>query len=467
MEMQGSQSRATNTASDPGLPAQRAALPYAVASFFRSRRKVTAIFVILALGCIALLCLLDPWRRRGGSPETTFSENWQEALRATKARDLQIAQTQLNRCLDACPLNAEAHFLLARTCRQSDNYAGWLDHLQIAAILGWPQDHVRLEVLLKEAQAGNIWRVQEELQRYLVSSPPEEVLIVEALVKGYLENEKPLDAFRLAEQWIKNYPDDWLGWLYHGRTHHYVFLYGNAVADYEKVLELKPGQPQAQFWLAETFLSKGQFDRAMELYRAYLESHPSDADALLKLAKCQSYLGDRENARATLDELLRKYSNHTAGLFARAKVEQAAPEKALPWLRRAEATAPNHPDILQMLYQTLRALHMDKEADQCEQRFKDCHAKVNQMVDLKIQLVKKQDSVELRYRLAVLNLEMGLGYEEEAAHLFQTVLYIDPDHRPTLRALADYWAKHGDPRRAADYRDRADGRRPQISFQRN
>jgi len=37
------------------------------------------------------------------------------------------------------------------------------------------------------------------------------------------------------------------------------------------------------------------------------------------------------------------------------------------------------------------------------------------------------------------------------------VLWIDPDHRPTHRALAAYWQKHGDTRRAAFHRARAEG----------
>ena len=43
------------------------------------------------------------------------------------------------------------------------------------------------------------------------------------------------------------------------------------------------------------------------------------------------------------------------------------------------------------------------------------------------------------------------GEEDEAAHWFQTVLWIDPLHRPTLQALADYWQKKGNTIRATHF----------------
>jgi Tfp pilus assembly protein PilF len=55
-------------------------------------------------------------------------------------------------------------------------------------------------------------------------------------------------------------------------------------------------------------------------------------------------------------------------------------------------------------------------------------------------------------------LALELGSEKEAMTWFQTVFFIDPGHRPTHLALADYWSKHGEPQQAAYHRRRAGGK---------
>src|SRR5262249_27345040 len=46
--------------------------------------------------------------------------------------------------------------------------------------------------------------------------------------------------------------------------------------------------------------------------------------------------------------------------------------------------------------------------------------------------------------------------DQEASHWFQGILYKDPNHLPTLNALADYYAKKGKSRMAGYYRRKAD-----------
>jgi tetratricopeptide (TPR) repeat protein len=464
MDIQVPESRTEKLGNVSALPRHRSGFLDPFVSTFRSRRKTAALLGALVLASIAILYGLDPWRKWGGRSGASNRDHWRQAQQAIEDRDFPLAQTHLTHCLEASPLNAEAHFLMARVCRRADDFAGWLDHLQDAAVLGWPQDEVKLELLLKEAQVGNTWKVEQELQSYLASGHPEQVLIVEALVKGYLENDLPKKAHYLTEEWIANFPDDWLARFYHGRACQIGVRFEEAIADFKKVLELKPDQAETQLWLAKTYLSYTEFEVAMKYYQAYLESHPGDADALFGLAKCQfTHQGDGPSARATLEELLSEHPYHFAGLYLRAQLEQAeAPEKALPWLRRALAIAPYEPNILHNLVLALRALHQDKDADQFQEREKVSRQKANELIDLQRQLVQGGDKVneaDLRYQVAVLHLELG-HEEKETAHWFQTVLYLDPDHRPTLRALADYWEKHDDPRRAAYYRDRAEGKRP-------
>jgi Tfp pilus assembly protein PilF len=227
-------------------------------------------------------------------------------------------------------------------------------------------------------------------------------------------------------------------------------------------LQAKPDQPQAQLWLAETLVSDRQFAPAMKHYEAFLRDHPDAPEtslALLGLANCRYSHGEVDAARAILNELLAKRPDYTPALLLRAQLEHAeSAEKALPWLLKAEATAPNDPQVLNVLVLALRELQRNDEAQKFDQRLKDQKSKTDDLIKVRQQLLKDADNLELRFQMASLHLQ--LGHDDEAAHWFQTILWIDPTHRPTFRALADYWQKKGNSTRANHYRYLADGKTP-------
>jgi tetratricopeptide (TPR) repeat protein len=419
------------------------------------------VLIIVLLGSLLLLWQLDPWGWRRGSQNEQAASQWQQALNSIEIRDFSEAKSHLARCLEISPFNAEAQFLMAQTCRRADDAEGWFHHLGHAQALLWPLDQIELEQRLAEAQFGNIWGVEDRLRQEVRQAPPfAKVMIVEAMIKGFLDNERPKEAYRLGRAWTEDYPDDWVGWLLLARTCQLGALSSEAIEDYQRSLELKSDQPQTHLWLADTLLSQAEFDKAEVHYQTYLQSHPDDPDGLIGLARCQYSLGQVDLARTTLDQLLSRHEKHALGLLTRAQLEQAeAPERALPWLRRAEVIAPNEPEILHNLALVLTALNRKQEAEKYEQRMKDRQVKFRQLMELQMQLVGgTTNALEMRYQIGLLNLE--LGKPQEAVHWFQTVLWIDPNHRPTLQTLADYWEKRGDARRAADLRARAEGKHP-------
>jgi thioredoxin-like negative regulator of GroEL len=119
--------------------------------------------------------------------------------------------------------------------------------------------------------------------------------------------------------------------------------------------------------------------------------------------------------------------------------------------------------VLGILVPVLRELHRNDEAQKYEQRRKDQMSKMDELIKLRQQLLKDSENLDLRFQMASLHLQ--LGDDEEAAHWFQTILWIDPTHRPTFRALADYWQKKGNPTRANHYRYLAEGKTPPDSLQ--
>jgi tetratricopeptide (TPR) repeat protein len=425
-------------------------------------RIVAFVLLIFALATIGVVATRAPWRSWLGLSDNNLSETWDNAQKALEIHEYETARSLLADCLQVSPYHSEAHFLMARACRLTGDMDAWLFHLEIARYLGWPLHDVELEQRLGEAQSKNIWKVEERLKDEVLEAPPaEKLLIIEALINGYLENDRPKDAHRLALAWTMDYPEDWLGHLSVGRASQLNASFEKAIQSYKRVLELRPNEPKARLWLAQTLNVSTEFEQALPHFQTYLESNPGDPEALVGLAKCQYSLGDVEGARKTLDGLLSHDPNYVPALLAQGQfVQSEDPQKALPWLRKAVAVEPNDPNILYNFVLTLRAAKKEDEAALFDKRFKVIQAKLTQLNNLKMELLKDANNIELRYQVGILNLEMGK--EEEAAHWFQTVLWIDPDHRPTLRALADYWRKHNDSRRAAYYHNRAEGKAPRY-----
>ena len=98
--------------------------------------------------------------------------------------------------------------------------------------------------------------------------------------------------------------------------------YEEAGTAFETFLAQFPTSPladNAQYWLAETYYVRGQFDEALPEFRKVLEQYPQSAklpDALLKVGYCQIELGDNSAARTSLQEVMRQYPDTTAARLA-------------------------------------------------------------------------------------------------------------------------------------------------------
>jgi Tfp pilus assembly protein PilF len=58
-------------------------------------------------------------------------------------------------------------------------------------------------------------------------------------------------------------------------------------------------------------------------------------------------------------------------------------------------------------------------------------------------------------RLEAAQIMLRNGQETEALYWFQLALQLDPTHRSTHRALAEFWDSKGETKRAADHRQMA------------
>jgi tetratricopeptide (TPR) repeat protein len=393
---------------------------------------------------------------RGRAPTVEPADDpWTQAQQALAEDHFPRAIEHLRRTLETRPFYAKAHFLLARACRRSDDLAGWQRHLSRAEALQWSRDEIELERRLLRAQAGRSRDVDRILLSYLDSFHPETGLIYEAVVKGFLESYRLEEAVSWASRWLERYPEDYLPWLYRGRAFYLNRTREQALADYSRAWELKPGQPTVRQWLASALMISGRFREALAHFEAGIRDQPNHAGALLGAANCLLELNRKDEARARLDELLSQQPTNAAALFVRGRLEldQDAPAEALPWLLRAEAATPHDPGIVQALVLAHRLLGRQDEAARYQRRQSELQALTQQLDEARKQAVQEPNSADRRYKAG--DLCLRLGEEDEAVRWFESALLIDADHQPTHQALAEWYHKHGDVRRAQEHRRKA------------
>src|SRR5207249_4479530 len=131
------------------------------------RRGTTVVVVALLVLSAAGATVFWLRARQAGSSKDEAVQHWQQAKDALAAQNYVQARTHLEQCLQLCPLDAEAHFLLARACRQTDDPAGCQAHLARAALLQWPREEIQFESALLKVQSGDLGNVEAELLHYL------------------------------------------------------------------------------------------------------------------------------------------------------------------------------------------------------------------------------------------------------------------------------------------------------------
>lgn len=100
-----------------------------------------------------------------------------------------------------------------------------------------------------------------------------------------------------------------------------------AAAGFERFLARWPEHDYAdnsQYWLAESYYDRKQWDRALAEFRQVLRRYPAGnkaPDALLKVGYCYLNLGDRKAARDVLRQVIEIYPKTDAARLARERLD--------------------------------------------------------------------------------------------------------------------------------------------------
>jgi tetratricopeptide (TPR) repeat protein len=403
---------------------------------------------------VALLALLSLGLYYGGR-NLWAAYHFRAAQRALGQRDWIHAHDHLLLCLRAWPQSAETHLLAARACRQLDNYDEAEQHLNACREAEKVHDAVELERALLSAQRGELSRVQGYLLACVQQNHPDSGFILEALTKGYVQTHQVTRALDCADRWVQNQPENADAFFCRARLKEQLYAYQKAIEDYRRAVELNPGYDQARLRLAEHLIQSGEAEEALVHFERLAQDQPENFTVLLGLARCRNELHQAEQARPLLDRLLAEHPSDGAVLVEHAKLALHTGQlaEAENYLRKAVAAAPYDRTANNLLAECLQQRGRRDEAKVYEGQAERIQSELQRLKELMRQIVDVPPDSSVRYEIGTILLRNG--HEQEGLDWLQSLLKLDPHHRPAHETLSDYYQHKGNQVLAARHRQLA------------
>jgi tetratricopeptide (TPR) repeat protein len=291
------------------------------------------------------------------------------------------------------------------------------------------------------------------LQRLIDRNERSANLAREALVGGLLYRHRLADASKQIEAWLKHEPDNTMALLMRGRLNDARFQYTDALEDFRRVLVLDPEHDEVRLRLTTLLIQLSQSEEALPHLEYLRDRLPGNLDVPVQLAKALDLQGQSDEARAVLDECLRRHPNHAAALAERGRfaLRDGEPELAEKQLARAVRLDPADASSRHQYYLALNQNGKKDLASREEEAIRRIEADVTRVNDLlKRRLQMVPDDPDALHEVAMITLRAGRP--REALRWLQNTLQADPNHVPTHRALAVYYRETGNPILAGHHR---------------
>jgi tetratricopeptide (TPR) repeat protein len=413
------------------------------------RRSVVVTLILLAvLGAAAW------W----GGPQLWAWYHLRAGQSALEKYHSEEARGHLDACLRVWPDSAAARLLAARAARRLGDYDAAREHLNRCQDSRQPaRPEVTLEGVLLRVAKGELGAdVEEYLQSRVEKDPALAPLIWEAQAVGYARMYRILEAVNLLDHWLELQPDNVQAWYLRGELWSAAKVPQKAAEAYQRVLELDPERHDARWWLALCLMDVGRHSEALSHLEALRPRRPGDPELRVRLARCHNALGQMQQARQLLDEVLAEDPGNGLALRTRGEVEMMAGrlDRAEPSLREAARVQPYSYQTQYLLYQVLRQLGKEKEAkEQLEvaQSLKDRTERLSELSTHKLP-VRPHDP-QLHYEMGTLLI--SLGQPDLGERWLLSALHENANFKPAHAALADLYEKRGDGDKAAEHRQQA------------
>ncbi len=368
------------------------------------------------------------------------------------------ARAHLDRYLARWPGDEQALLLAARAARRSDACADAERFLTEYEQVFQSTDASRLEWTMLGAQQGDLTGEEDRLQSHVARNHPDTAAILEALAKGYAVAYRRQEAILTLNGLLDRSPGHVPALLLRGKVFDSLRRADEAEADFRRAVEHAPENATAHAALAGFLTRQGHTREALYHYELAQRSRPSDPATLLGLARALTDAAEPDEAERRLDELLAADPDHVDGLVERGRLalRRGRFAEAEPFLARADRVAPWHRDGQQLYLIVLKELGRSDAASQCEVRIAKLKAEDGISGPLKLRARNSPGDTDVRWDLC--QWSMANGDREEGLTWLTEILRSAPQHAAAHAALAEYFDRAGQPRRAALHRAPAAGR---------
>jgi tetratricopeptide (TPR) repeat protein len=371
---------------------------------------------------------------------------------ALHRHDPWAARIRLDRFLAGRPNDYRGLILAAQAARRSDSCADAERFLSSFELRYDPTDASQLEWTLLGVQQGDLAGDEDRLRAAVSLKHPESAAMLEALAKGYVVAYRLPDALATVTALLDQIPDHAPGLLLRGDVLDRRRKTDEAELDYRRAVDAAPESAAAHVALAGLLSRTGRTREAIYHYQIAQRFRPADRAARLGLARAFCDAADLDEARRQLDELLAADPEDADALVERGRTalrkDRAA--EAEPFLADAVRVAPWRRDAHQLLLAAVKALGRTDAIVRCEARRSELRNEDAVGGRLKLRARDAPRDATVRWELWEWSLRNG-EVEDGRAWLAE-ILRIDSRHRQAHAALADYFERAGQPRRAEMHR---------------
>lgn len=376
-----------------------------------------------------LLAILLAW---GGRTAWNYHrlDSWRGAVPdALAKRNFALAYELLQKCLSLDPDDPQLQFLAGRVARRGEAYGVAVRHLQTAGQLGCDPQVLQLEQALLRVQQGDMTApLEKSLQQAVDHDHPETILILEALVQGYLRQLRLGSCLSALERLLSRQPEHIQGLLWHARVSEHLHNLEAAAKNYHQVLRLDPEHVPTRLQLGELLLGIGRVDEAQQQFEKIFAQRPRQAEAILGLARCRRLLGRTLEALELLEQLpdslppqQKAQANLLRGRIALAEGNLNQAEHAL-----RQALAQVEREGLFALADCLERQNKKEEAAALRRRWQQLEKDTKELIAVKRQIGNAPNDANLRFLAGKLCFQTG--HSEEGLNWLDTALRLNPQH---------------------------------------
>lgn len=370
--------------------------------------------------------------------------------RALDSWDNRTAISEIKRLEQRFGLTAETAFLRSRAYRHLGDDIAFAQFSELAKQLGYPEEKIKNERLLRELHLGMVEDSQEAIARAMVSPDAELEEIGPAVVYGLLSKLDFGGVAQFLEFWSQeNASSPWLP-FFRGM----VSLAGRdtkaAIESFENCAKAHPSFVPVYGQLGSAYLRARDNEKVVEPIRRYLKSVPDDLDAISVLASSLVNQDRGDEVIELLSPLMEsgKATVDMKTILARVHVAREEWPKVVDTLSSVAALWPEDVRTANLLSQAHQALGNEQDAVRFSKIAQDGQPDV-QSIDQRVSRILSGADTTAQKHYEVGHILLHKQSREEGLQWLSSALAIDATFLPAHEDLTIYFNRTNQPELAA------------------